>query len=100
MSVNWEPQARCTLALPGQTRLRMAAGDTGYLNLVVTGDWIDNGIYVASRGAALLGGPPGAERSYRGASELVRPLQRMLLGRPGALRQVALRLDRKQLGSP
>jgi uncharacterized protein with NAD-binding domain and iron-sulfur cluster len=44
---NIEPSERCTLALPGQTRLRMAADQTGYANLFVTGDWTKNGIYAA-----------------------------------------------------
>jgi hypothetical protein len=43
---NHDPHARCTLALPGQTRLRMRADDTGYANLIVTGDWIANDILV------------------------------------------------------
>jgi uncharacterized protein with NAD-binding domain and iron-sulfur cluster len=45
--VNYEPSERCTLALPGQTDTRIPAGDTGYGNLVVTGDWIRNGIHAA-----------------------------------------------------
>jgi hypothetical protein len=45
--VNYEPSERCTLALPGQTALRIEAGATGYANLVVTGDWIKNGIHAA-----------------------------------------------------
>lgn len=44
---NCGPSERCTLALPGSIRHRMKAGGTGFHNLVVTGDWIDNGIYAA-----------------------------------------------------
>lgn len=44
---NCGPSERCTLAEPGSIRHRMGAGDTGFHNLVVTGDWIDNGIYAA-----------------------------------------------------
>jgi uncharacterized protein with NAD-binding domain and iron-sulfur cluster len=69
MSVNWEPQARCTLALPGQTRLRMAAADTGYTNLIVTGDWTDNGIYVACVEGAVQSGIRAA-RALSGRHEL------------------------------
>ena len=44
---NYEPHELCTLALPGKTRYRMKAGATGYSNLFVSGDWIDNGVYLA-----------------------------------------------------
>lgn len=44
---NCGPSERCTLANPGSIQHRMEAGDTGYDNLTVTGDWIDNGIYAA-----------------------------------------------------
>jgi uncharacterized protein with NAD-binding domain and iron-sulfur cluster len=44
---NWEPSERCTLALPGQTGLRIPAEDSGYDNLSVTGDWIRNGVHAA-----------------------------------------------------
>jgi uncharacterized protein with NAD-binding domain and iron-sulfur cluster len=53
---NCEPSERCTLALPGATRFRMRAGDTGYDNLVVAGDWIDNGIQLACMEGAFTGG--------------------------------------------
>jgi uncharacterized protein with NAD-binding domain and iron-sulfur cluster len=43
---NHDPHARCTLALPGQTALRMRADDTGYANLIVAGDWTANEILV------------------------------------------------------
>jgi uncharacterized protein with NAD-binding domain and iron-sulfur cluster/predicted secreted hydrolase len=44
---NCGPSERCTLADPGSIRYRMQAGETGFRNLVVTGDWIDNGLYAA-----------------------------------------------------
>ena len=53
---NCGPSERCTLALPGSTLHRMPAGDTGYENLVVTGDWIDNGLYAACMEGAFNGG--------------------------------------------
>lgn len=53
---NCGPSERCTLALPKSTKHRMPAGDTGYRNLVVTGDWIDNGIYAASMEGAFNAG--------------------------------------------
>jgi uncharacterized protein with NAD-binding domain and iron-sulfur cluster len=53
---NCDPADRCTVALPGSTKYRMKAGDTGYRNLFVTGDWIDNGLYVACMEGAVQGG--------------------------------------------
>ncbi|PTL84474.1 NAD(P)-binding protein [Vitiosangium sp. GDMCC 1.1324] len=53
---NCDPAERCTLALPGATKYRMKAGDTGYSNLFITGDWIDNGLYVACMEGAVQGG--------------------------------------------
>lgn len=47
LRANYEPHALCTLALPGKTQYRMKADGTGYQNLFVTGDWIDNGVYLA-----------------------------------------------------
>ena len=44
---HFEPSERCTLALPGETETRIPADDTGYANLVVTGDWIRNGVHAA-----------------------------------------------------
>jgi uncharacterized protein with NAD-binding domain and iron-sulfur cluster len=53
---NCEPSERVTLALPGATRYRMQAGDTDYENLVIAGDWIDNGIQLACMEGAFTGG--------------------------------------------
>ena len=53
---NCDPHERCTLALPGTGKLRIEAGDTGYANLVIAGDWIDNGIHVACMEGAVMGG--------------------------------------------
>ena len=38
----------------------MKAGDTGYSNLTITGDWIDNGLYVACMEGAIISGIYGA----------------------------------------
>ncbi|HEV3031896.1 MAG TPA: FAD-dependent oxidoreductase, partial [Polyangia bacterium] len=54
--VNYEPSERCTLALPGQTVTRIPADDTGYENLVVTGDWTRNGIHAACLEGAVQSG--------------------------------------------
>ncbi len=57
---NCGPSERCTIALPGATRHRMKAGDTGYNNLCITGDWIDNDFYVACMEGTVMGGIHGA----------------------------------------
>lgn len=44
---NCGPSERCTLSLPDTNQYRMKAGETGYPNLFVTGDWTDNGLYLA-----------------------------------------------------
>lgn len=53
---NCEPHERCTVALPGTAQYRLKAGETGYGNLIITGDWIDNGIQVACLEGAVMGG--------------------------------------------
>ena len=53
---NCDPHERCTLALPGTAKFRIAADDTGYTNLTIAGDWIDNGIHVACLEGAVMGG--------------------------------------------
>lgn len=57
---NCGPSERCTIALPGATEHRMKAGDTGYSNLCVTGDWTDNGFYVACMEGTIMSGIHGA----------------------------------------
>jgi len=53
---NCEPSERVTLALPGATKFRLEAGDTGFANLVIAGDWIDNGVQLACMEGAFTGG--------------------------------------------
>ncbi len=53
---NCDPHERCTLALPGTAKFRIEADNTGYSNLVIAGDWIDNGIHVACMEGAVMGG--------------------------------------------
>jgi uncharacterized protein with NAD-binding domain and iron-sulfur cluster len=53
---NSEPSERCTLALPGSNKHRLRADATGFSNLSVAGDWIDNGIYAACMEGATVGG--------------------------------------------
>jgi hypothetical protein len=58
---NCDPSQRCTLALPGASKYRMKAGDTDIGNLVVAGDWIDNGIRLACMEGAFKSGLLAAE---------------------------------------
>ena len=53
---NCGPTERCTLALPGTAKYRLRADDTGFRNLTVAGDWIDNHFHVACMEGAVMGG--------------------------------------------
>ena len=44
---NCGPSERCTLSLPNTNQYRIKAGETGYDNLFITGDWTDNNLYLA-----------------------------------------------------
>ena len=63
---NCEPSARVTLGLPGATHARMKAGETGFENLVIAGDWIDNGVVLACMEGAFTGGLLAAEAILAG----------------------------------
>jgi uncharacterized protein with NAD-binding domain and iron-sulfur cluster len=47
LRANFDPHARCTLALPRQSQNRIAADATGYANLTVAGDWTANEVLAA-----------------------------------------------------
>jgi uncharacterized protein with NAD-binding domain and iron-sulfur cluster len=53
---NCGPTERCTLALPGTAKYRLKADDTGFHNLTIAGDWIDNHFHVACMEGAVMGG--------------------------------------------
>jgi uncharacterized protein with NAD-binding domain and iron-sulfur cluster len=53
---NSGPTERCTLALPGTAKYRLRADDTGFRNLTIAGDWIDNRFHVACMEGAVMGG--------------------------------------------
>jgi uncharacterized protein with NAD-binding domain and iron-sulfur cluster len=53
---NSGPSERCTIAQPGSIKHRIAAGDTGFEDLFIAGDWIENGIYLASMEGAFQSG--------------------------------------------
>lgn len=56
LRVNVEPTERCTVALPGTNKYRLAADGTGLLNLSLAGDWIENGLSTACLEGAVMGG--------------------------------------------
>ena len=60
---NTDPSDRYVQSLPGTDRYRLAPGRTGFSNLVVAGDWTDNGLNA--------GCVEGATRSGRLAAEAV-----------------------------
>lgn len=53
---NIDPSERYVTSPPGNTRYRLKAGDTGFDNLVVAGDWIYTGLNVGSVEGAVMGG--------------------------------------------
>jgi uncharacterized protein with NAD-binding domain and iron-sulfur cluster len=83
LRANYDPHARCTLALPRQSANRISADDTGYANLTVAGDWTANHILVA----CLEGTVQSAVRAARAVSrrpELYRIIGEELLEPAGA----------------
>ena len=42
-SANWTGSERYTLSLAGSTQYRLKTNQTGYANLYIVGDWIENG---------------------------------------------------------
>lgn len=83
MRANYEPHALCTLALPGKTVFRMKAERTGYDNLFVTGDWIDNDVHLACVEGAVHSGIRTARevaRKFGGNPERYRIVAEGLLG--------------------
>ena len=82
MRVNYEPHALCTLALPGKTKWRLAPDGTGFENLFVSGDWIDNGVYVACVEGTFQSGILSARvisKRYTGNSHLYKIVAEQLL---------------------
>lgn len=53
---NIDPTERYVTSPPGSTRYRLKAWDTGFSNLVVTGDWIYTGINVGSVEGTVMSG--------------------------------------------
>lgn len=53
---NIDPTERYVTSPPGSTRYRLKAWGSGFSNLVVTGDWIYNGLHVGSVEGAVMSG--------------------------------------------
>ncbi|MEP2771572.1 MAG: NAD(P)-binding protein [Fulvivirga sp.] len=53
---NVNPTDRYTLSLPGTNKYRLKADETGFENLVITGDWIDFGVNVGYYEGAIIAG--------------------------------------------
>jgi len=53
---NVDPSERYTLSVTNSTKYRMKAADSGYLNLFLTGDWIQNGQNLGSFEATTVSG--------------------------------------------
>ena len=54
--VNIDPSERYVLTLPGTTKYRLRAQDSGYANLFLTGDWTQNGHNLGSFEASFTSG--------------------------------------------
>ena len=54
--VNIDPSERYVLSAAGSTKYRIKADESGYDNLVLTGDWIDNGFNVGCIEASVMSG--------------------------------------------
>ena len=61
MRVNVDATERYILSTPGTTALRMKAGDTGFGNLVMAGDWVLTSITAGCIECAVMAGLHAAE---------------------------------------
>jgi uncharacterized protein with NAD-binding domain and iron-sulfur cluster len=86
--VNIDPSERYVLSVAGSTRFRIKANETGFDNLVVTGDWIDNGFNAGCVEASVMAGIQVAN-AVRGLQDL----NRGIIGR-GSSRIWAVRYRR------
>jgi len=53
---NVDPSERYTLALPGTREARIRPDSTGFENLAICGDWVDNGFYIGAAEGAVISG--------------------------------------------
>ena len=71
LRVNVDPSDRYVLSLPGTARYRLRADESGYDNLVLAGDWTDNGLNAGCIEAAVVSGIQAAN-AVTGRSHLER----------------------------
>ena len=88
---NIDPSERYVLSVAGSTKHRLAADDSQFTNLVLAGDWVDNGFAVGCVESATLGGLQAARAITGGAHSIYgEPIygdQTMEAGRYGASRR-------------
>ena len=101
---NVDPSERYVLSVAGSTKYRLAADDSQFANLVLAGDWVNNGFAVGCVESATLGGLQAA-RAITGGTQPLYGEQTMETGRYGASRPGALRsyvpvLNDQQLKPP
>jgi uncharacterized protein with NAD-binding domain and iron-sulfur cluster len=65
-----DPSARYVLSLPGTTEIRMRAGESGFDNLYLAGDWVRTGLNFGCVEAAVMGGLQ-ASRAICGYPEVI-----------------------------
>ena len=53
---NIDPSERYVMSVPGSTKFRIKPGETGFDNLVITGDWVDNGFNAGCVEATVMAG--------------------------------------------
>lgn len=67
---NSDASARYVLSLPGTTALRLRAGESGFDNLFLAGDWVRNGLNFGCVESAVMGGLQAA-RAICGYPEVI-----------------------------
>ena len=60
LRVNIDPSERYVLSLPGTSKFRLRAGESGFVNLFLTGDWVRTSINAGCVEAAVMAGMDAA----------------------------------------
>jgi uncharacterized protein with NAD-binding domain and iron-sulfur cluster len=68
--INVDPSARYVLSVAGSTRYRLAAGESGFANLFLAGDWLKTGVDAGCIEAAVMGGMQAC-RAMTGYPEMI-----------------------------
>ena len=77
---NFAPSERYSQAVPGTIGLRLGAGDSGYGNLILTGDWVRNGLNAGCVEAAVISGMQAAREVIGGTRAVPGENHRWLTG--------------------